>query len=50
MLINHRVRIADLFSDLAKGHGFVTAIGKHFAGSCKDFAPQPLLALYPATW
>ena len=50
MLIDHSVRIADLFSDLAKRHGFVAAIGKHFAGSRKDFAPQPLLALYPSTW
>ena len=50
MLINHGVRIADLFGDLAKRHGFVAAIGKHFAGGCKDFAPQPLLALYPTTW
>ena len=50
MLIDHGVRIADLFSDLAKRHGLVAAIGKHFAGSRKDFAPQPLLALYPATW
>ena len=50
MLIDHGVRITDLFSDLAKRHGFVAAIGKHFAGSRKDFAPQPLLALYPATW
>jgi len=47
--IDHGVRIADLFSDLAKRHGFVAAIGKHFAGSRKDFAPQPLFALYPAT-
>jgi hypothetical protein len=44
------VRIANLFSDLAKGHGLVAAIGKHFAGSRKDFATQPFLALYPATW
>jgi len=50
MLIDHGVGIADLFSDLAKRHGFVAAIGKHFAGSRKDFAPQPLLTLYPATW
>ena len=50
MLINHGVRIADLFSDRAKRHGLVAVIGKHFAGSRKDFAPQPLLALYPATW
>ena len=50
MLINHGVRIANPFSDLAKRHGFVAAIGKHFAGSRKDFAPQPFLALYPATW
>ena len=49
MLINHGVRIADLFSDRTKRHGFVAVIGKHFAGSRKDFAPQPLLALYPAT-
>ena len=45
MLIDHGVRIADLLSDLAKRHGFITAIGKHFACSGKDFAPQPLLAL-----
>jgi hypothetical protein len=50
MLVDHGVRIADLFSDRAKRHGFITAIGKHFAGSRKDFAPQPFLALYPATW
>jgi hypothetical protein len=50
MLIDHGVRIADLFSDLAKRHSFVAAIGKHLAGSRKDFAPQPFLALYPATW
>ena len=50
MLVDYGVRIADLFSDRTKRHAFVTAIGKHFAGSRKDFAPQPLLALYPATW
>ena len=50
MLVDHGVRIADLFSDRAKRDGFVAAIGKHFAGSRKDFAPQPLLALYPAAW
>ena len=50
MLVDHGVRIADLFSDRTKRHGFVTAIGKHFACSRKDFAPQPFLALYPATW
>ena len=50
MLLDYGVRIADLFSDRTKRHGFVTAIGKHFACSRKDFAPQPLLALYPATW
>ena len=50
MLVDHGVRVAYLFSDRAKRHGFVAAIGKHFAGSRKDFAPQPLLALYPATW
>jgi hypothetical protein len=50
MLIDHGVGIANLFSDLAKRYGFVAAIGKHFAGSRKDFAPQPFLALYPATW
>jgi hypothetical protein len=42
--------IADLLSDLTKRHSFVTAIGKHFARSRKDFAPQLFLALYPATW
>ena len=41
MLIEHGVRITDLFSDLAKRHGFVTANGKHLAGSRKEFAPQP---------
>ena len=50
ILIDHGVRITDLFSDLTKRHGFVTAIGEHFTCSRKDFAPQPLLALYPATW
>ena len=50
MLIDHGVRIPDLFSDLTKRHCFVTAIGEHFTGSRKDFAPQPLLALNPATW
>jgi hypothetical protein len=45
MLVDHGVGIADLLSDLAKRHGFVAAIGKHFAGSRKDFAPQPFLAL-----
>src|SRR5271170_7532414 len=50
MLINHGVRIADLFSDLAKRHGFVAAIGKHLACCCKDFASQSFLTLYPATW
>src|SRR6185437_15372816 len=50
MLVDHGVRIADLFGDLAKRHGFVAAIGKHFAGSRKDFAAQLFLALYPATW
>ena len=50
MLVDYGVRIADLFSDRAKRHGLVPVIGKHFAGSRKDFAPQPLLALYPATW
>ena len=45
MLIDHGVRVADLFSDLTKRHGFVAAIGKHFACSREDFAPQPLLAL-----
>jgi hypothetical protein len=44
------VGIADLFGDRAKRYGFVAAIGKQFAGSRKDFAPQPFLALYPATW
>ncbi len=38
MLINHGVRIADLFGDRAKRHGFVAAIGEHFACSRKDFA------------
>jgi hypothetical protein len=50
MLIDHGVRIIDLFSDRAKRDGFVTAIGEHFAGSRKDFAPQPLLALRSTTW
>ena len=50
MLVDHGVGIADLFRDLAQGHGFVAAIGKYFAGSRKDFSPQPFLALYPATW
>ena len=50
MLIDHGVCIADLFGDRTKGHGLIAAIGKHFAGSRKDFAPQPFLALYPATW
>ena len=50
MLVNHGVRIADLFGDRTKGHGFITAISKHFARSRKDFAPQFFLALYPATW
>ena len=50
MLIDHGVRIADLLSDRAKRHGLVAVIGKHFAGSRKDFAPQLLLTLYPATW
>jgi hypothetical protein len=50
MLVDHGVRIADLFSDRTKRHGFVTAIGEHFTCSRKDFAPQPFLALYPATW
>ena len=45
MLVEHGMRIADLLSDLTKRHGFVAAIGKHFAGSRKDFAPQPLLEL-----
>ena len=40
MLINDGVRIADLFRDLAKRHSFIAAIGKHFAGSRKDFAPR----------
>ena len=44
MLIDQRRGYShDLFSDLAKRHGLVSAIGKHFAGSRKDFAPQPLL-------
>jgi hypothetical protein len=50
MLVDHGVRIADLFRDLTERHGFVTAIGKYFACSRKDFAPQPFPALYPATW
>ena len=47
MLVDHGVRIADLFSDRTKRHGFVTAIHEHFAGSRKDFASQSFLALYP---
>ena len=50
MLVDHGVRIADFFSDRTKRHGFVTAFGEQFAGSRKDFAPQPFLALYSATW
>ena len=49
MLINDGVGIADLLSNRAQRHSFVAAIGKHRAGSRKDFAPQPLLALDPAT-
>jgi hypothetical protein len=50
MLVDHGVRIADLFSDRTKRHGFITAIGEHFAGRRKNFATQPLLTFYPATW
>jgi hypothetical protein len=50
MLVDHGVRVTDLISNLTKRHGFVSAIGEHFACSRKDLTPQPLLALYPATW
>jgi hypothetical protein len=49
MLVDHGVRVANLLGDLAKRHGSVAAIGKHFAGSRKDFAPQLLFTLCPAT-